>query len=708
MTLNRFQGGIDLTMLKHTWQGEWDEGRLYNINEVVGINGRSYVCINTEMSDEGWYGTEYKPGYDTIHWAPFTDGYLFKGQWRARCRWYKGDVVKFNGDYYVALEDNLHGHPIYENAELTTKWRLVFKSSERVKTKRHVWYPNMAPIGWTRNYASNNTEHCGYAEFGVFSINGDYNFKMMGYSTVAYNQGMGTIATWNDNSAAAVSDSYIHPRTGNFDFWDYLDGNRPSLNGGTPRVIQVVSNAASTYVLFDTGEVYASGYNGDGQLVDGTTTNRPYFVRCGRTTGGRGTGFFLNQNIIKVASSAVSGSAWATTTSNVGFLTKEGRVWTCGYNGYGQLGDGTVTARSTPYLIPHHYFNGKKVIDLWMSGRDYQFTVAQTEDDCLYVWGYNGYATGPGTQNLYTPKKVAYDFRQYGGIKKVWVSGSGSPNYIFVLTNDGQLHFAGYHYNSQNHTGGKGGNGGAYWQTTFTTMHQLLRERKNSIGRNGMHDLGSLIDISYEIDDFWVAGEQYPAIWMKQKKTGIMYEMGHRNYVRGHVHARAAGMNDYYGNNPSLTSENITLPTPINVGDFTDIVQIAQTYISSDYKNLMFLNSDGRLMSMNMYNSLSVRGTGAVTAYPLVILQQQAIQWEGAYNHQEPATPTLFRWKYPVSLVQQAYADTSNSQSGVSFITENDRMMFAFRDYGYARMPDSGQQTSQTGDSKPHAVRLDF
>jgi hypothetical protein len=167
-------------------------------------------------------------------------------------------------------------------------------------------------------------------------------------------------------------------------------------------------------------------------------------------------------------------------------------------------------------------------------------------------------------------------------------------------------------------------------------------------------------------------------------------------------------MNDYYSNNPSLTSENITLPTPINVGDFTDIVQIAQTYISSDYKNLFFLNSDGRLMSMNMYNSLHVRGTGAVAAYPFVILQQQAIQWEGAYNHQEPATPTLFRWKYPVSLVQQAYADTSNSQSGVSFITEGDRMMFAYSPYGYTRMPDSGQQANASADSKPHAVRLDF
>jgi hypothetical protein len=539
------------------------------------------------------------------------------------------------------------------------------------------------------------------------TIDGNFNMKMIGLTNTSYNYGMGTIATWTAQEASTTSDAYIHPRIGTFDFWDYIDGYRPSVSGGTPKVIQVTSTSLVTYVLFDNGEVYAAGYNAHGQLGDGSTTNRLHFVRVGRSTGGRGSGVLRDEHIIKVSISQLSGEAYDQGTGHALMLTRDGRVYATGYNGYGTIGDGTTTNRTTPYLIPQWQFNGKKVIDIWAGGMDYQHSVVQTEDDCLYYWGENGYSAGPGTQNIYTPKKVAYDFRKFGGIKKVYPIGHGSVHNILVLTNDGQMHFSGYHYTSQNYSGGKGGNGGAYWQITFWTMHDLLRERKNSFGMNSMNQLGALIDISGQVDDFWVMGDRYFAIYMKHKKTGVIYETGYRSYAgRSFIHARAAGMNDYYSNNPSLTSENITLPTPIDLADCNDIVYMCNTYITSSYKNPAFLNSDGKLITNSSYNGLYVRGIGATSTYPLVHYQTNALPTETAMNHIEPGPSTLYRWKYPVSMMMQAMA--YNSQAGIGVVTNDDRMVFSYGSQGLAFMHDSGQQATSTTEGKSFGCRLDF
>jgi hypothetical protein len=693
MALNRFQGGIDLTYLKHTWQGEWDEGTIYNINDVVKIGGKTFVCINTEMSDCGYYGTEYKPGADSIHWNAFTDGYIYKGQWRVRCRWYKGDVVKYNGDYYVCLEDNLHGHPIFENGNLTTKWKLVFASTGS-KCTNHIWGVNMPPMGWTRNYADDNIATFGYGRTGAFSINGDFNFTQIGYVNVSYNYGMGTVATWANDANTASSDTHIHRKIAAVDQWDWHDGllQTPWANNTIPpKVVQVISNEVFVYLLFDTGEVYAAGVNGQGQLGDGTTTTRPYFIRVGRGTTGRGTGLLRNQKVIKMAVSVMASMSFIGSTASAYYLTDAGEVWSCGYNGHGQIGDGTTTNRTLPYRIPQYYFDGQKVVDVWASGWDYPFVVVQTENDCLYMWGHNVYYAGPGSQNLYTPQKVNYDFTKFGGIKKVYIVGETTVQNIFVLTNDGQMHFSGYQYAGQNVSGGKGMNSAQAFQSTFTTMHQLLNERRNSFGQDSHRQLGPLIDTSKNIDDFWVIGERYPTVIFKEKKTGLMYVMGHRTYSRPFVHARSATMNDYYSDNPSMTSQNLTLPTPINVGNATDIVQMVNTAVPGYAKSLYFLNSDGRAITSN-YAARPTQGLGFYAQAFTPGAQTQALPWETAFAHTDPSGPTQFRWKHPISFITQAFVDGNAGAGGVGMVTNNDRYVVSHLGNGPLYYQDHGQQ----------------
>jgi hypothetical protein len=567
----------------------------------------------------------------------------------------------------------------------------------------------MPPMGWTRNYADDNIATFGFGRSGAFSINGDFQFTQIGYVNVTYNYGMGTVATWVSESDSTTSDSHIHRKIASFDHWDFIDGYRQTPYGSNidwPKVIQVLANENLVYVLFDNGEVYAAGVNGQGQLGDGTTTNRPYFVRVGRSAG-RGTGVLRDEKIIKVASTVMSGDAFVGTTNTGYFLTEDGKVYSTGYNGYGNIGDGTTTNRTTPYLIPQWQFDDKKIIDIWASGFDYPFVVVQTEDDCLYTWGDNDYYNGPGTQDLRIPHRVTYDFKKFGGIKKVYANGESTVNNIFVLTNDGQLHFSGYHYTGQSHTGGKGGNGGNPWSFTFTTMHQLLNERKNSLGRNVQHQLGGLIDISKSIEDFWAIGGRYASLVIKEKKTGLMYIMGHRTYTRPFVHARAATFNEYYSDHPSLTSQNVTLPTPIETGNANDIVQITNVLLPGYAKSLYYLNSDGRAITTN-YGSLATRGFGTNSALPIIGFQQNALPFEMWFSHVDPAGPTQFRWKWPISFISQAFPDATNSVGGVAMVTNDDRMVVAHNGNAVQFSQDHGQQGTSTTSHRSWAQRVDF
>ena len=73
------------------------------------------------------------------------------------------------------------------------------------------------------------------------------------------------------------------------------------------------------------GSLWTTGFNGYGQLGDGTTTNRYTFVKVIDSGVQAMTGGWLHTIVMK----------------------QDGSLWTTGYNENGELGDGTTTSRST-------------------------------------------------------------------------------------------------------------------------------------------------------------------------------------------------------------------------------------------------------------------------------------------------------------------------------------------------------------------------
>lgn len=91
-----------------------------------------------------------------------------------------------------------------------------------------------------------------------------------------------------------------------------------------------------SYYQKNNGELYGSGYNNNGNLGNGNTTNQSAFVRCG--TSQTFAEFHINGTSEYKTVAAIAGVPG----------TPTGALWVWGYNGNSQYGDNTTTQNSTP------------------------------------------------------------------------------------------------------------------------------------------------------------------------------------------------------------------------------------------------------------------------------------------------------------------------------------------------------------------------
>lgn len=189
---------------------------------------------------------------------------------------------------------------------------------------------------------------------------------------------------------------------------------------------QVDAGDTFSFVLTVDGDVYAAGYNSQGNLGIGNTTNKKAYVQSGITnvkkiSCGMGHTLALKND----------GTVWATglnsrgqlgvgnTTNKTSFtqvsgitdaidiaagyyesiiLRKDGTILTTGYNRYGELGLNDTTQRTTFTAVPGvnnvksvyagNYFLGvlKKDNSLWLSGKNYgQFNNGTANNSNVFI-----------------------------------------------------------------------------------------------------------------------------------------------------------------------------------------------------------------------------------------------------------------------------------------------------------------------------------
>ena len=196
-------------------------------------------------------------------------------------------------------------------------------------------------------------------------------------------------------------------------------GDGTTTNKKSPTLTKVATNWKSissglshSMAINSSGELYAWGGNRYGQLGDGNTSNafRKSPVRVGTAT-------WTSVSCNKYQSIAINSS---------------GELWAWGHNASGQLGDGTTT---TPILSPK--LIGTSTNWTYVScGQNHSMAINSSGE--LWTWGSNAQGQlGDGTNNdTLSPKRI--------GTATNWISISAGANHSLAINSSGQLYAWGY------------------------------------------------------------------------------------------------------------------------------------------------------------------------------------------------------------------------------------------------------------------------
>src|SRR5699024_7673058 len=137
--------------------------------------------------------------------------------------------------------------------------------------------------------------------------------------------------------------------------------------------VDVFSGGMQHYALTADGEVWSWGFNNYGQLGHGNTVNLAVAKRIE----------YFVQNNIQIAK-IIPGRPNYYDHACAYFLATDVRVYACGINSNGNLGNGTSANQYTPIRCGAL----TNIIDVATSGLPHT-TYAVQDDGSLWVWGWN-------------------------------------------------------------------------------------------------------------------------------------------------------------------------------------------------------------------------------------------------------------------------------------------------------------------------------
>lgn len=205
------------------------------------------------------------------------------------------------------------------------------------------------------------------------------------------------IAAAGENSTVLKSDGTVY-NCGNNAVGQL--GNNSTSNSSSPAKVRGldgtsyltgISAISPAYyngiALGSNGSVYTWGGNNNGELGNGTTTSKKYAVQVSGLSG-----------VIKISGS--KNGAWDMA------LKSDGTIWTWGFNGSGQMGDGSTTQRTTPVQVLGSGGTGY-LTDISSISAGEAMGAAIKSDGSIMMWGsnYKG-QLGNGTTGSYKSSPV--------------------------------------------------------------------------------------------------------------------------------------------------------------------------------------------------------------------------------------------------------------------------------------------------------------
>lgn len=366
---------IDLGKIKFTWRGDWNAAEAYENDDVVRHAGSVWMAV---APHEG-----AAPGVVPGEWDIMLDGVPElhnKGDMYTRDE--NGPARLPIGAAGQSLRVGLHGMP---------EWRANTQRPGTVAAKLPITLQGSAPA---RVSACINDQ----GEVLAWGFGGSY----------------------TNGTPTAVSTSVP--------MLVAVEGPKPV--GGFTRLYV---GPDVLYALDAVGNVWTAGRNDTGQLGHGDTLPRCALTRIE---------YFAERSIrIKEVwlPQFWSGGQDATINGSSYFTDMEGRVYTCGYNGQGQLGHGDTTGRTTPTRI-QHLINVEQLV---VTRQTYASVYARCGDGALYVWGYNSdKQLGIGDA---TPRDMPLEVNALRNVVHI----AAAYDFALAVTADGRLHAAGSNASGQ-------------------------------------------------------------------------------------------------------------------------------------------------------------------------------------------------------------------------------------------------------------------
>ena len=185
----------------------------------------------------------------------------------------------------------------------------------------------------------------------VDSINGITAVDGGGYFSMALKND-GTLWTWGYNGFGQL---------GNGTSGLYLASSSPVQINSMAGAVRIDGGGSHSLVLKNDGTVWASGYNVDGELGNGTNTNSNIYVQVNFLTGVK----------------AIAAGGYHS------LAVKNGYVWSWGGNGVGQLGIGTGAGSNIPVPV-------QCIKDIIAVSAGQYNSLALKNDGTVWIWGSGG------------------------------------------------------------------------------------------------------------------------------------------------------------------------------------------------------------------------------------------------------------------------------------------------------------------------------
>jgi alpha-tubulin suppressor-like RCC1 family protein len=189
------------------------------------------------------------------------------------------------------------------------------------------------------------------------------------------------------------------------------------VKGLTSGVSAIAAGQGHTCALTSSGGVKCWGYNEHGQLGDGLATTAPPFAKPAPVDV---SGLTSGVSAITIG----NGQTCALTSSPQGASGGGAKCW--GTNGYGELGDGTITNRAAPVDVSG-LTSGVSAI-----AAGYEHTCALMSGGGVKCWGGGRWGNSTSPYNTYS--KIPIDVSGLTSGVSAITAGHG---YTCVLTSDG-------------------------------------------------------------------------------------------------------------------------------------------------------------------------------------------------------------------------------------------------------------------------------